>query len=288
MGEEDDSSLGDFVEDPSAIAPATAAARALLTEAIEEALEELNDRERAVVRLRFGLDDGQVRTLEEVGKEFGVTASASARSSRRRWRSCGTRPARSVCATTSKSPERAEPTPLACAPDGAVAQWSEQGTHNPSVEGSIPSGPTKNAAAQGGGVSRHPRGGGIVVVAPGVVTGVGLLGQVPNQSPTPSVQTSHQLGHRSLLGGRSVRESSMTAGTPRRCIFSPRVQRPRPVIRSAPWTLSSSTTRSHPHSRPPRSASSSRPTCCRRCAPHAASCSRACRSRTRSNAPTTS
>jgi RNA polymerase primary sigma factor len=73
VGEEDDSSLGDFVEDLTAIAPATAAARALLTEAIEEALEELNDRERAVVRLRFGLDDGQVRTLEEVGKEFGVT-----------------------------------------------------------------------------------------------------------------------------------------------------------------------------------------------------------------------
>ncbi len=66
VGEEDDSFLGDFVEDPSAIAPATAAARALLTEAIEEALEELNDRERQVVRLRFGLDDGQVRTLEEV------------------------------------------------------------------------------------------------------------------------------------------------------------------------------------------------------------------------------
>jgi RNA polymerase primary sigma factor len=73
VGEEDDSSLGDFVEDPSAIAPATAAARAMLTEAIEEALEELNDREREVVRLRFGLDDGQVRTLEEVGREFGVT-----------------------------------------------------------------------------------------------------------------------------------------------------------------------------------------------------------------------
>ncbi len=73
VGEEDDSFLGDFVEDPTAIAPATAAARALLTEAIEEALEELNERERAVVRLRFGLDDGQVRTLEEVGKEFGVT-----------------------------------------------------------------------------------------------------------------------------------------------------------------------------------------------------------------------
>ena len=73
VGEEDDSSLGDFVEDPNATAPATAAARALLTEAIEEALEELNDRERQVVRMRFGLDDGQVRTLEEVGREFKVT-----------------------------------------------------------------------------------------------------------------------------------------------------------------------------------------------------------------------
>jgi RNA polymerase primary sigma factor len=73
VGEEDDSFLGDFVEDPTAIAPATAAARALLTEAIEEALGELNNRERQVVRLRFGLDDGQVRTLEEVGREFGVT-----------------------------------------------------------------------------------------------------------------------------------------------------------------------------------------------------------------------
>jgi len=73
VGEEDDSSLGDFVEDPNAKAPETAAARALLSEAIEEALQELNDRERAVVRLRFGLDDGQIRTLEEVGKEFGVT-----------------------------------------------------------------------------------------------------------------------------------------------------------------------------------------------------------------------
>jgi RNA polymerase primary sigma factor len=73
VGEEDDSFLGDFVEDPAAIAPATAAARALLTEAIVEALEELNERERQVVRMRFGLDDGQSRTLEEVGREFGVT-----------------------------------------------------------------------------------------------------------------------------------------------------------------------------------------------------------------------
>ena len=73
VGEEDDSSLGDFVEDPTAEAPATAAARVLLSEAITEALTELNVRERQVVKLRFGLDDGQVRTLEEVGKEFGVT-----------------------------------------------------------------------------------------------------------------------------------------------------------------------------------------------------------------------
>jgi RNA polymerase primary sigma factor len=73
VGDEDDSLLGDFVEDPGAIAPADAAARALLTEAVEEALEQLSDRERRVVRLRFGLDDGQLHTLEEVGKEFGVT-----------------------------------------------------------------------------------------------------------------------------------------------------------------------------------------------------------------------
>ncbi|MDQ3944202.1 MAG: RNA polymerase sigma factor RpoD [Actinomycetota bacterium] len=73
VGDEDDSLLGDFVEDPGAIAPADAAARALLTEAVEEALEQLSERERRVVRLRFGLDDGQLHTLEEVGKEFGVT-----------------------------------------------------------------------------------------------------------------------------------------------------------------------------------------------------------------------
>ncbi len=73
VGEEDDSLLGDFVEDPSAIAPSAAAARRLLGEAIEEALQELNEREQQVVRLRFGLDDGRIRTLEEVGKEFGVT-----------------------------------------------------------------------------------------------------------------------------------------------------------------------------------------------------------------------
>ncbi len=73
VGQEEDSQLGDFIEDQQAVAPAEAAARAMLTEAVLEALEQLTERERKIVRLRFGLEDGQVRTLEEVGKEFGVT-----------------------------------------------------------------------------------------------------------------------------------------------------------------------------------------------------------------------
>jgi RNA polymerase primary sigma factor len=73
VGEEDDSDLGDFIEDHQAEAPAEAAARSMLTDAVLEALGELSERERAVVRLRFGLEDGQARTLEEVGREFGVT-----------------------------------------------------------------------------------------------------------------------------------------------------------------------------------------------------------------------
>jgi RNA polymerase primary sigma factor len=72
MGE-DDFSLSDLLEDEATEAPSQAAARALLNEAINEALSELSERERKVVRLRFGLDDGQMRTLEEVGREFGVT-----------------------------------------------------------------------------------------------------------------------------------------------------------------------------------------------------------------------
>ena len=73
VGEEDDSSLGDFVADESAVSPDSAAERERLKDEIETALEELNKREQQVMRLRFGLDDGQVRTLEEVGREFGVT-----------------------------------------------------------------------------------------------------------------------------------------------------------------------------------------------------------------------
>jgi RNA polymerase primary sigma factor len=73
VGQDDGTALGDFLEDHQAVEPADAAARALLAEAVSDALDELTERERQVVRLRFGLDDGQVRTLEEVGREFGVT-----------------------------------------------------------------------------------------------------------------------------------------------------------------------------------------------------------------------
>ncbi len=72
MGD-DDFSLGDLIEDESAVVPAAAAAQTLLREALRHALAELSERERQVVRMRFGLEDGQARTLEEVGKEFGVT-----------------------------------------------------------------------------------------------------------------------------------------------------------------------------------------------------------------------
>jgi RNA polymerase primary sigma factor len=73
VGDEGDSHLGDFIEDHDALAPAEQASRQLLKEQIYRVLGELNDREQKVLRLRFGLDDGRQRTLEEVGKEFGVT-----------------------------------------------------------------------------------------------------------------------------------------------------------------------------------------------------------------------
>lgn len=73
VGDEDDFSLSDVIEDRGATVPPDAAARAMLNEAVNRALADLSDREQEVVRLRFGLDDGQVRTLEEVGKVIGVT-----------------------------------------------------------------------------------------------------------------------------------------------------------------------------------------------------------------------
>ena len=73
VGEEDDFSLSDLIEDRAAVVPDDAATRAMLDQAVKEALAHLSPREQDVVRLRFGLDDGKVRTLEEVGREFGVT-----------------------------------------------------------------------------------------------------------------------------------------------------------------------------------------------------------------------
>ena len=73
IGEEDDSHLGDFIEDQDATSPAEHAAYELLKEQLEDVLDTLTDREENVLRLRFGIDDGRTRTLEEVGKVFGVT-----------------------------------------------------------------------------------------------------------------------------------------------------------------------------------------------------------------------
>ena len=73
IGEEEDSHLGDFIQDDNVPVPADAAAFTLLKEQLVEVLSKLTDREQKVLRLRFGLDDGRARTLEEVGKEFNVT-----------------------------------------------------------------------------------------------------------------------------------------------------------------------------------------------------------------------
>ena len=73
IGEEDDSHLGDFIEDENAPAPAEVASNAMMREQLQEVLHTLTPREEKVIRLRFGLEDGQAHTLEEVGKEFNVT-----------------------------------------------------------------------------------------------------------------------------------------------------------------------------------------------------------------------
>jgi RNA polymerase primary sigma factor len=73
VGEEDDSYLADFIKDDGAEEPLDAATRQMLQEAVKEVLDELNEREKEVVVMRFGLDDEQARTLEEVGRQFGVT-----------------------------------------------------------------------------------------------------------------------------------------------------------------------------------------------------------------------
>jgi RNA polymerase primary sigma factor len=73
VGDEDEANLGDFIEDESVDSPADAATRMMLHDAVTEVLGELSEREQEIVRLRFGLDGGRAKTLEEVGQEFGVT-----------------------------------------------------------------------------------------------------------------------------------------------------------------------------------------------------------------------
>ena len=73
IGEEEDSQLGDFLEDETIQGPAEAAGFTLLQEALDDVLGELTEREREVIELRFGLKDGHPRTLEEVGRKFEVT-----------------------------------------------------------------------------------------------------------------------------------------------------------------------------------------------------------------------
>jgi RNA polymerase primary sigma factor len=73
IGEEEDSHLGDFIEDSDAVVPVDAASFILLQEQLESVLHTLSEREKKVIQLRFGLLDGHPRTLEEVGREFGVT-----------------------------------------------------------------------------------------------------------------------------------------------------------------------------------------------------------------------
>ncbi|MDZ4166794.1 MAG: RNA polymerase sigma factor RpoD [Coriobacteriia bacterium] len=73
IGEEEDSQLGDFIEDGEAVVPPDAASFSMLQEQLTKVLDSLSERERKVIELRFGLDDGHPRTLEEVGREFGVT-----------------------------------------------------------------------------------------------------------------------------------------------------------------------------------------------------------------------
>jgi len=73
IGEEEDSHLGDFIEDSAALAPPEAASHQLLKDQVMEVLASLTPRERKVLELRFGLEDGRSRTLEEVGREFNVT-----------------------------------------------------------------------------------------------------------------------------------------------------------------------------------------------------------------------
>ena len=73
MGDEEDAFLGDFIEDRTSVTPDQAAAHRMMSDQINQALSTLTDCEHKVLRMRFGLDDGQTHTLEEIGNQFGVT-----------------------------------------------------------------------------------------------------------------------------------------------------------------------------------------------------------------------
>ncbi|NBU31418.1 MAG: RNA polymerase sigma factor, partial [Actinobacteria bacterium] len=73
LGEEGDSEFGDLIEDAEAVAPAEAVTRIMLSQQIEQLLHNLPEREAGVIRMRFGLDDGQIHTLDDIGKRYNVT-----------------------------------------------------------------------------------------------------------------------------------------------------------------------------------------------------------------------
>ena len=96
---EEDSHLGDFIQDEHIPVPSEEAAHSLLREQLCEVMDTLSEREQRVLALRFGLLDGKPHTLEEVGKDFQVTRSASARLKPRRCANCGIRPGAGSCVT---------------------------------------------------------------------------------------------------------------------------------------------------------------------------------------------
>ncbi len=99
---EDDFNLSDVLEDDGAPAPSDAATRAMLSEAVRNVLADLSERERKVVRLRFGLDDGQARTLEEVGQaSSALPGSGYVKSSRKAWQNCVSHCGADSCEITS-------------------------------------------------------------------------------------------------------------------------------------------------------------------------------------------
>ena len=119
VGEEEDSSLGDFVADENAEAPGKAADRAMVAQQINLALKSLTPREERVIRLRFGLDDGRPRTLEEVGRDFGVTRERGGGPGLRRHPRAG-------------PPDRGQGHPQAAQPQVPdAAQWADRVTLAP-------------------------------------------------------------------------------------------------------------------------------------------------------------